>query len=378
VKIYLQKNVREAALDRIRFLFDEFPHVVVNVSGGKDSTIVYNLALQVAEEKGRLPLPVLFVDQEAEWGSVIDSMRLMMSDPRVLPLWYQMPLKLFNATSTTAPWLMCWEPGAEWMREKEPNSITENRYGTDRFKELFGAIMKADYKGEKACYLAGVRAEESPQRFVGLTQAATYKHVTYGSRYDARREHFCFYPIYDWAYSDVWKAIHDNAWPYCKLYDAMYQHGVPLQKMRVSNVHHETAVDSLYILQEIESETWSVLTARLSGINSAGQGKRDMFVVETLPRAFSSWIEYRDYLLENLITDPEYRSHFRRKFAALDAEYVHEKIRANMAQNCIQGILRNDYEHTVLGAFERRPEVNSYRLWRRGKPQATKFIPTAV
>ena len=65
MKIYNNQNVLDAALNRIRFLFDEFPNVIVGFSGGKDSTATLNLCLQVAEEKKRLPLKVLFIDQEA-------------------------------------------------------------------------------------------------------------------------------------------------------------------------------------------------------------------------------------------------------------------------------------------------------------------------
>jgi predicted phosphoadenosine phosphosulfate sulfurtransferase len=42
--VYLPKTVLEAAKERIRYLFDEFPVVVASVSGGKDSTVVLELA----------------------------------------------------------------------------------------------------------------------------------------------------------------------------------------------------------------------------------------------------------------------------------------------------------------------------------------------
>jgi predicted phosphoadenosine phosphosulfate sulfurtransferase len=63
MKIYLEQNVYDAALERTRFLFDEFENIMVCISGGKDSTIVYNLCKIIAKEKNRLPLKVLFVDQ---------------------------------------------------------------------------------------------------------------------------------------------------------------------------------------------------------------------------------------------------------------------------------------------------------------------------
>ena len=48
MNIYLNKNVYEAAKERIRFVYEEFKNVIVNFSGGKDSTTVLHLALEVA------------------------------------------------------------------------------------------------------------------------------------------------------------------------------------------------------------------------------------------------------------------------------------------------------------------------------------------
>jgi NH3-dependent NAD+ synthetase len=56
MKILPEKNVFDEALDRIRYLFDEFPNIVVGMSGGKDSTVAFELAMRVTRERGRLPL----------------------------------------------------------------------------------------------------------------------------------------------------------------------------------------------------------------------------------------------------------------------------------------------------------------------------------
>jgi len=211
VKIFLNENVWDAALDRIRRIFDEFDTVIVAFSGGKDSTVTFNLAMIVAEEKGRLPLPVMFLDQEAEYAATIDMVREVMADPRVVPYWVQCPIRLFNATSTKEPWLYCWEEGREWMRPKEEISIKENLFGSDRFHKVFNGVVDHIAGGGRAAMLGGVRTEESPTRLVALTHQATYKEITWGKKLDEKKEQFTFYPIYDWCLSDVWKAIHGEA-----------------------------------------------------------------------------------------------------------------------------------------------------------------------
>ena len=46
MKYYQNKTVYEAALERIRFLYQEFDDVIVSFSGGKDSTVTLQMTLQ--------------------------------------------------------------------------------------------------------------------------------------------------------------------------------------------------------------------------------------------------------------------------------------------------------------------------------------------
>jgi len=353
-RLYLLTNVWEEGLKRFRWLFDEFDDICVNISGGKDSDVVYHLAMMVAEEKGRLPLDVMWIDQEAEWDATVRHCRELLNDPRVRPHWLQVPFREFNATSPWDPWLHAWDPAreADWMREKEPNSYHDNIFGEDRFSALFDGFVRYTWPKGHLAQIAGVRAEESPGRRKGLTIHNTYKGATWGYQSPDPRGYYIFYPLYDWTYSDIWKAIFSNGWSYNEMYDRYYQYGISPMRMRISNLHHEQAVTSLYIMQEMEPETHEKLTKRLSGANTFNiLGEAGMKPTK-LPFMFRSWVEYRDHLLDNLIIDEDNRRTFKADFARWDAKYQHdEKVFDLLVQTEIDAILVNDYHGTKLGTF---------------------------
>ncbi len=367
-KVYLDKNVYDAALERVDRLFSEFPNVIVNHSGGKDSTAILHLALKVAEDRKRLPLRVMFIDQEAEWQCVIDHLREMFLDDRIAPYWLQCPIRLSNATSFRERWLYCWKPGEEWLREKEPNSIHENTFGTISFKEMFDAFLGVKYPRQLSCYIAGLRCQESPGRMKGLTSFRTFKDITWGKKL-TNKNHFTFYPIYDWTYHDVWKTIHDHDLSYCPLYDHMYRYGIPAHNMRVSNVHHETAIKSLWFMQEVEPATWDRLVTRLSGINTVGMMRSQFSAMPSrLPFMFKDWREYRDHLLENLVPERSIREKMRKQFLSQERIFIPE-LTEDIIKLSISCILVGDYHCVKIdnfhashaGQFRNSKYVNSRR-----------------
>lgn len=362
-RYYTGQDVMTAARERVSWIFDEFENVGVNFSGGKDSTVVFHLALEEATKRGRLPLKVMFIDQEAEWNATVEYIRSIMSRPDVEPHWLQLPFRMFNATSAQDEWLTCWEPGQEdkWMRPREPNAIIENIYGVDRFDELFTAWQARTYGEAGGCSIGGVRSEESPARATGLTHWPAYKWVTWG-RVGVKGKTFTLYPIFDWSSDDVWTAIAREGWPYNRIYDLQYQYGLPVRNMRVSNLHHETAVQNLWSLQEIEPDTYARLVARIGGIDMAAKmGVADYFVKE-LPYMFRDWREYRDYLLDKLV-EPDKRAIMAKQFARQDAIYA-DAIGWKLWRTHVRCILTNDYHFTHLNVLERSPDfVRAKRAW---------------
>lgn len=337
-KVFQDKDVYTASKERIGFLFDEFEDIYVSVSGGKDSTVVFNLVLEVARERGRR-IGCFFLDQEFEYQATIDLIRKWMHEPDVDPYWVQVPIKMYNANSPTQPYVEIWSPEREdtWMRPLEPDSIREPFSKSDRFQGTWSAFVdwRQGITGRRSCGIAGLRADESFTRYIATTARITYKGVSWGRR---TAHAYQFNPIYDWTFNDVWKYICDSGVEYNPVYDKYYQMGLPLSEFRVSNLIHEYTMGRARFLQELEPETYDRLTRAIPGLATTAKFEED-WIPKELPEAFVTWKEYRDYLLDNII-DPQYRQGFRDAWAGqLDDERVH--------RSQVTELVKSDVTHTV-------------------------------
>lgn len=341
-------SVYDAALGRIRWLWDEFDgKISVSISGGKDSTVIMELAAIVARERGE-KLRVQFLDQEAEWQGTRDYLRELKDTRDDIDFqWFQIPFKLFNAASHEDEWGYMWEAGKPddfYMRPPEHDSIRVNDYGEDRFKELLGAV-NARVGG---AHLTGMRAEESPTRRLGMTSRPAYKWATWGAGKpdgdpQAEGQFWLLHPIYDWSFRDIWQAIESNGWKYNKLYDELYRHGVAHRNMRVSSLIHSGSVRSIEQIQEIEPQTWENLTRRFAGVNAAAHVGEDSLMEfrKRKPYMFDTWMEYCSYLIDN-ITKEEHRPKFYAMIETAKAQLpwmTYDRI----AQKMLPLVMKNDY-----------------------------------
>ena len=368
MKIYSKTNVLTEAENRINRLFDEFENIVVGFSGGKDSTVCLNLTLKIAEERNRLPLKVAWVDQEAEWQGTADYCESVFADKRIEPMWFQMPMKWYNNISSTEKYIHIWEEGKKHIRERSDISIKDNVYLDFGYQELFEQIFKVHFPNQKSCYIAGVRTEESPKRMMSLTSALTYKDITWGKKLNEKQGHYTFYPIYDWSYSDVWKYIFDNNIEYNRIYDALFTQGVSISNMRISNLHHETAIQNLLLIQEIEPETWNKVAERIDGVNAVKHLKDESFRCPTdLPFMFKSWREYALYLAEQLTDDEEFITKMHKYIENNEKYMITNLIYVDFYKTIIKTILSQDFDYTKLHNFLISPYFNTVKKYVNGK-----------
>ena len=364
MRIYQNINVLDAAKERIEYLFDEFEQVAVAFSGGKDSTTVLELTLDVARRRGRLPVPLIFIDQEIEWGATIDYVRKTMHRDEVEPMWVQVPIRMSNDASHEENYMMSWGVGEDWMRNKEPDSIQKVGFPNKGFYSMFQQFLNWKFDSRVAM-IAGIRCEESPTRSTALTTGQTYKHITWGKKQNESKGQYGFYPIYDWTYYDVWKYIGENDFDYCEVYNYMHKLGVSPMSMRVSSLHHATAIKNLLLLQESEPETWNKVVKRLDGVNAIKHlSKASMQCPKELPSMFKSWIEYRDYLVENLIFDEDLKERMVSKFKLMDEQMEGAyKIEVMHKVQCRCAII-GDKDLVLPSNFMAQPTVTTFRKWK--------------
>lgn len=329
------KSTLEAARERMSLIFDNFETVNVSISSGKDSTVLYHLALQEAIKRDR-KIIVFFQDQEAEYAHSIELIQKQMIHPNVIPAWFQVPIYMTNATSYDDYFLYAWGEGEEWVREKDPIAIHEIKGDyPKRFYEFFKWYEKQD---TDAAYLIGLRAEESLTRFRAVTKHAGWGGLRWSTLDGDVKK---FYPIYDWTVYDVWKFIYDYNAEYNKIYDMMFQANYSIySNMRVSNLIHEKSYKSLVDLPRFEPETYNKLCKRISGIATASRyaSERLVFNNRKLPDHYDTWLEFRDFLLEN-IPNAEHRERFQARF-----ENQQQNERIYQAQ--VGQLLINDYENS--------------------------------
>lgn len=310
VKKYLEIDVLTAARERISMMFDRFENVCCSLSGGKDSTVLLHLTLEEAKKRSR-KVHVFFLDQEAEYQATIDLIEYYLSMPEVIPHWYQVPVMMKNATSYTDQWLNAWGEGEKWMREKHPMAIKEIK---EEYPHRFHGLIdwfEGQWDVEKTCFLVGLRAEESLNRFRAVTKHAGIEGVPWSTN---KKGKISVYPLYDWTFEDIWIYISKFNVKYNKIYDFMYKLGFGIDEMRVSNLVHTIAFRCLQSLPEFEPETYNNLMDRIGGIHIAARyaNESEIYSNKKLPKHFKSWKEYRDFLIET--TPLERLERFKKQF----------------------------------------------------------------
>lgn len=370
--MYKSNNVFEEALERINFVYDNCDDVIVSMSGGKDSAVLFNLALIVAKQRGRLPLKVFWLDQEAEWQHTVDYMEKIMRRDDVKPYWFQIPFDFTNSLSHNNNFLRVWDEDEKekWIHPKSDISIKENPTTYNRFHDLVEHLPSCCTNAEHCGVLVGMRIEESLNRRMTIAHSnAKFKGITWCRQPIANTR--VFYPIYDFTIDDIWTALGKNHWEYNEVYDLQYRWGCPKNQMRVSALIHETAWHAIEMLQEFEVKTYNKFCDRIAGVNAFNHAFETSIIPKELPFAFMDWKEYRDYLLIHLVKK-EYWDLFRNRWKNQEGDEWYKVHIKEIIINDIDGTINSN----AKSAFKKKQntQVGNNKYFNADKAQFEKYM----
>jgi predicted phosphoadenosine phosphosulfate sulfurtransferase len=337
LKNYQDKTVLEAARDRTHYIFDEFEHVYLSVSAGKDSSVMLQLMARVARQRNDSPtFDVLLVDLEAQYKSTIQHFEELIDtydDTINRTYWVCLPLSLRNAVSQIQPKWTCWnrDKREKWVRElperecvitedDHPFEFFEPRMEFEEFIDDFARWYDGEHDGTTAAGVA-IRSDESLNRFRSLTSDTKERHggrnwttrVMHGDEY---LDVYNSYPIYDWRTGDIWGYISRYDLPYNEVYEAMRKNGMSIHEARICQPYGDDQRNGLDQFRAIEPDTWERVLNRVSGVNFGNIYARTSLLGEFSSEKpdHLSWEEYAVFLLESLgLYCPELRDHYTEK-----------------------------------------------------------------
>jgi predicted phosphoadenosine phosphosulfate sulfurtransferase len=383
-KVYQEKNVLEASIERVSKVFDEFNKIYISFSGGKDSSVMSHIVLNEAKKRNR-KVGFLIIDLEAQYNDTIKHIEQIidMYKDYIDLHWICAELLLRNAVSNYQPRWICWDNDKKdvWVREKpkyESNlfqyDFYEPKMEFEEFMVLFGEWYA---QKEKCAAFIGIRADESLHRYraiVSRKENLMYKEWKWTTR--VSKYLFNIYPIYDWKTEDIWVFHGKNKHlPHNRVYDKMTRAGVKLSQQRLCQPYGDDQRRGLWLYHILEPDTWYKLVARVNGANSGAlyiqeNGNITGYDKITKPEGHS-WESFCNLLLKTMPkkTSDHYKERFvkfisgwkDRGYKQIPDEAPHDlevKCWVPSWKRMCRVILRNDYWCKGLG--QTQPKSDAY------------------
>lgn len=317
-------NVHDAAIERVRYIFNKFENIYVSFSGGKDSGVCMHLMCEEARRRNR-KIGVLFIDIEAHYQMTIDYAIDMMNEYSdvIIPYWVCLPMETDNSLSYDEMTWAWWENDKKdiWVREmptmdyvinvdNNPIDYYEYKMTFEDFVAKFGNWYG---KGEKTACIVGIRTQESLNRWRAINNEnkSRYKNAKYSTKVD--NNVYNFYPIFDWKTEDIWTYYGKEEKIYNKFYDLMYQAGVSINQMRIDEPFGDTAKAGLNMFKVIEPKTWVKIVGRVAGANFG-----NIYANTSINSAHyklppgHTWESFTNFLLDTLPKNAS--DHYKEKF----------------------------------------------------------------
>lgn len=378
---YLEENVYDAFLNRMKLIFEDFDNIFISFSGGKDSGLLLNLVLDYRNkyypEKN---LGVFHQDFEAQYTVTTEYIERTFEriKDQVESYWVCLPMATRTAVSSYEMFWYPWDdkkkeswvrpmPEKEYVINLENNPITTYHYRMHQedLAKQFGRWYRMSHGEGKTVCLLGMRAEESMQRYSGfLNLKSGYKGECWIS--PLFKDVWSASPLYDWTHQDVWHANCLFDYDYNQLYDLYYKAGLKVSQMRVASPFNDYSKDSLNLYRVIDPQVWVKLVGRVKGANFAsiyGRTKAMGYRNVTLPEGHT-WKSYTIFLLDTL--PARLRNNYIKKFNT--SIHFWHNTGGGLDEEAIQELLDHGYKIQRNG-------VSNYTLKKKSRIIFTEKIP---
>ena len=378
---YINENVYEAFLKRMKLIFEEFDNIYVSFSGGKDSGLLLNMTLDY--QKRYYPwkkIGVFHQDFEAQYTLTSEYVERTFDRIRfeVESYWVCLPMATRTALSSFQMYWYPWDdkkkelwvrdmPDKDYIINLEHNPIFTYRYRMHQedLAKQFGRWYRLSHGRKKTVCLLGMRADESLQRYSGfLNKKYGYHDECWISK--QFKDVWCASPLYDWSTEDVWHANYLFQYDYNHLYDLYYKAGLTISQMRVASPFNDYSKDSLNLYRVIDPEIWVKLVGRVQGANFTsiyGKTKAMGYRSITLPPGHT-WKSYTMFLLDTLPT--RLRNNYAKKFNT-SIEFWH-KTGGGLDEETIQELEEHGYKI-------KRNGISNYTLNKKSRIIFLENIP---
>lgn len=368
-KIYLEKNVLDAAIERLEIIFNEFENIYFCVSGGKDSSVMVQLANIVAERMNK-QFDVLYIDFEAQYKKTIEHIYYLKTLSKIRDFYHiALPMALRNAVSVLQPKWICWEEESKhlWVRDMPEDSININNCPFEWFRKgeefeefiiQFADWYQKKYDTKVACGI-GIRTDESINRFRTIAfqdKKTTYKNYNWTTKVKMNEKHinvYNFYPIYDWRVEDIWGAVSKLDLEFNYIYELMYKNGLSIYEQRLCQPYGDDQRNGLDQFKALEYDTWSKVLNRVNGVNFGNIYCKTTALgnIKSTKPDFMSWQQYTVFLLESIgIYNEDLMLHYYKKIKKFMVWYKER-----------EGIDVKDIPETAEAKLENQKKVISWR-----------------
>ncbi len=331
-KKYLEKNVLDATMERLEIMFQNFENIYFSVSGGKDSSVMVQLANKIAQKLNK-KFDVLFIDLEAQYRYTIEHIEELKQLSQIRDFYHiTLPIALRNAVSVLQPKWICWEEESKhlWVRSMPENTINVDNCPFTWFKKgeefeefiiQFAGWYQEKHKGKVACGI-GIRTDESLNRFRTIAfqeKKIRFNNYNWTTKLKVNEKHidvYNFYPLYDWATEDIWGAVSQLDLKFNYIYELMYKNGLSIYEQRLCQPYGDDQRNGLNQFKALEYDTWSKVLNRVNGVNFGNIYCKTTALgnIKSCKPNFMSWQEYTVFLLESIgIYNRDLMLHYYRK-----------------------------------------------------------------